>query len=101
MTHEDSRRILTSMPYKDGEIKIIVAKERCELGNHYHKIKTENFTLIAGSGIVELEGEKSLIYEGDTIEVNPNEKHAFFLDKDSILFCICSHPYDHSDDYTY
>ena len=42
MTHEDSRRILTSMPYKDGEIKIIVAKDRCELGNHYHKIKTEN-----------------------------------------------------------
>jgi hypothetical protein len=48
ITHEDDRRILTSIPYKEGEIKIIVAKKDCVLGNHYHKIKTEEFRLVDG-----------------------------------------------------
>jgi len=101
MTHEDDRRTLTSIPYKDGEIKIIIAKKDCELGNHYHKIKTELFQLI--------EGTCSGIRDGHTFDlaisinypVYQNEVHSFTLKKDSILFCICSHPYDKNDDYEF
>ena len=32
MIHEDNRRVLTSIPYKYGELKIIITKEDCELG---------------------------------------------------------------------
>ncbi|MFY0653303.1 MAG: hypothetical protein JXQ96_14770 [Cyclobacteriaceae bacterium] len=99
MTHEDDRRILTSIPYKDGEIKIIIAKKDCELGNHYHKIKTEEFTLISGMAILELNGDLLDMWDGSR-KVNPNDRHSFEIKKDSILTCICSHPYDENDDYT-
>ena len=101
MTHEDERRTLTSIPYLDGEIKIIVAKKDCELGNHYHKIKTEEFQLIKGKcgAVIGAHGYGMIL--GDKYVVNINEKHSFNLKKDSILLCICSHSYDSSDDYTH
>ena len=99
MIHEDERRTLTSIPYKTGEIKIIVAKQDCELGNHFHKVKTERFILLQGEGLGNINGNKfSLDCE---YMVKQLEKHSFFLKKDSILFCICSHPYDKNDDYEY
>ena len=101
MTHEDDRRILTSIPYKEGEIKIIIAKKDCELGNHYHKIKTENFRLIEGEAVATIEQkEYDLFFQPKSVFVKPYQKHSFKITKDSILFCICSHPYDENDDYT-
>lgn len=99
MTHEDERRTLTSIPYLDGEIKIIVTKEDCELGNHYHKIKTELFQLIEGSGTGVIDGHKFRLLTGNHYPVNQNQIHSFNLTKDSVLLCICSHPYDKYDDY--
>jgi mannose-6-phosphate isomerase-like protein (cupin superfamily) len=103
MTHEDERRTLTSVPYKDGEIKIIVAKQDCILGNHYHKIKTEIFRLIEGSGRIKINRKSHTAEHIMTKEhryiVDPNEPHVIELKKDTILMCICSHPYDKNDDY--
>lgn len=99
MTHEDDRRRLMSFPYMDGEIKIIIAKEDCELGNHYHKIKTETFQLLQGMGAGKIDNRQFNLLTGNHYVVNPNERHSFNLKKDSILFCICSHPYDENDDY--
>jgi len=99
MTHEDDRRILTSIPYKGGEIKIIITKKDCELGNHYHKIKTELFTLMEGSGTIMIKGIAYDIERLDDYRVARYEAHSFNLKKDSILVCICSHPYDKTDDY--
>ncbi len=101
MTHEDSRRTLTSIPYKDGEIKIIVAKKDCELGNHFHKIKTEKFQLIRGVGEAYINNEAFDLQRNIYLTVYQHQIHSFILKKDSILFCICSHPYDKSDDYEY
>jgi len=100
MIHEDERRILISTPYQDGEIKVITTKKECELGNHYHKVKTEKFILLEGKGKVIINGLDWDIVQGDEFTVQPNDRHAFKLIKDSILFCICSHPYDENDDYT-
>ena len=99
MTHEDERRTLTSIPYKTGEIKIIVAKEDCELGNHYHKIKTEIFILLEGDGLGMVNGHKFILSPNTEFKVNTLERHTFFLKKDSILFCVCSEPYNKNDDY--
>jgi len=101
MTHEDSRRTLTSIPYLDGEIKIIVVKQDCELGNHYHKVKTETFQLLAGRGVTLIDDKRVVLDVRSIIRIYPGQMHSFHLDKDSILFCICSHPYDKSDDYEY
>ena len=99
MTHEDDRRTLTSIPYKDGEIKVIITKEDCELGNHYHKVKRENFTLMRGSACITIDGMESKMLVGLVYLVDINEKHSFEIEKNSILYCICSHPYDKEDDY--
>jgi quercetin dioxygenase-like cupin family protein len=88
-----------SFPYKDGEIKVIIAKQDCELGNHYHKIKTEEFKLIKGVARSVVDGFDTWLVSGSEITIYPNEVHSFLIEKDSILFCICSHPYDKTDDY--
>ena len=99
MTHEDERRSLTSIPYKTGEIKIIVAKQDCELGNHFHKVKTEIFILIEGDGLVMIDGHKSILSVRDEYIVRPLEIHTFFLKEGSVLICFCSEPYNQKDDY--
>ena len=101
MTHEDERRTLTSIPYKEGEIKIIVAKQDCELGNHYHKIKTEHFKLLMGGGIAIINDKRVLMNRSEFLHIEPEMRHSFALKKDSILYCTCSHPYDKNDDYEY
>ena len=99
MTHEDERRILTSIPHKEGEIKIIIAKKDCELGNHYHKIKTELFQLIEGSGEGMINDHSFNLLTGNHYPVGRGDIHSFNLKKDSVLLCVCSHPYNKEDDY--
>ena len=99
--HEDERRTLTSIPYKNGEIKIIVTKKDCTLGNHYHKIKEEDFTLIEGDAICTIEDHRfDMTIAPKRVFVGQNKMHSFEIKKDSILFCVCSHPYNEQDDYT-
>ena len=101
MTHEDERRVLHSFPYKEGEIKILIAKKDCELGNHYHKIKTEKFRLIEGSANMRNGNIKiNNMLTSSIHTVLPHDMHSFEIKKDSILFCVCSHPYNENDDYT-
>lgn len=98
--HEDERRILASVPYLKGELKTIIAKKDSVLGNHYHKIKTEEFKLIKGSAIITIRGNSYKMLQCDSYKVYPNEMHEIEITKDSILTCVCSHTYDHKDDYT-
>ena len=101
MTHEDERRKLISSPYRGGEIKTIQAKKDCVLGNHYHKIKTEDFRLIHGVGTITIEDITHPLIVGLHYIVDINQRHSFSLKKDAVLNCICSHPYDKTDDYGY
>ena len=100
MIHEDERRILEDWP----EAKIITAKKDCELGNHYHKIKTERFVLVSGSATMYLnKSDRGYVPErmerGILYTVEPETKHTFFLEKGSVLIGLCSHMFDPNDDY--
>lgn len=100
MIHEDERRILEDWP----EAKIITAKKDCELGNHYHKIKTERFILVSGYGRMYLNKNDSGYKQEEMIigklyTIVPETKHTFFLDKGAVLVGLCSHPFDPEDDY--
>lgn len=96
MIHEDDRRTLEDWP----EAKIITAKRECVLGNHYHKIKTEKFILVSGSGFVTIDGHHSELWRGDMITIKPGQMHSFSLNTDAVLIGLCSHPHDDSDVYT-
>lgn len=102
MTHEDERRILESFP----EAKIIKVKQDCVIGEHYHKIRTEQFVLVEGScklvissvGGLKMKGIQKM-KKGTLYIVPPNTYHEFHIAKDSVLIGINSHPYDATDDY--
>lgn len=100
--HEDERRILESFP----EAKIIKVKQDCVIGEHYHKIKTEQFILCEGKcklvvqnvGDIKMKGSQSM-RKGQLYIIQPNTYHEFHIEKDSVLIGINSHPYDPTDDY--
>jgi mannose-6-phosphate isomerase-like protein (cupin superfamily) len=95
MVHEDERRILEDWP----EAKLITAKADCVLGNHYHKIKTEKFILSTGYAIISIDGAISHMTIGKIYTVRPMAVHSFEIKKDSLLIGLCSHAFDHTDDY--
>lgn len=96
MIHSDERRTLEDFP----EGKLITAKDKCFLGNHYHKIKTEKFILVKGEGKVSLNDDHpSKLRIGEMITVYPTVMHWFSLTPGSVMIGLCSHPYDPTDDY--
>lgn len=95
MTHEDARRKLTDWP----EAKIIEVKQDCVLGNHYHKIKTERFILVAGKGLMVVDGVSTVMEIGKMYTVLPLQFHTFVIDMGSVLVGLCSHVFDPKDDY--
>lgn len=102
MIHEDPR--ITLIDWNDklpiATVKTIIAKQDCELDNHYHKIKTERFMMLRGKIIYKLERDPwQPMTEGKPIKVNPGVTHAFKLTKGAILQCLTTHEYDKNDDY--
>lgn len=101
MIHEDERRTLEDWP----EAKIITAKQDCELGNHYHKLKTEKFVLVSGDCSMMIHtviGNVSKnMKKGELYTVNPLTPHTFKLTKGSVLIGLCSHVFDPEDDFKY
>lgn len=97
MIHEDERRILESFP----EAKLITAKDDCVLGNHYHKLKTEYFVALSGEIIIRKDCETigQPMEIGKIEKVSPNQRHSFKMSKDAVMIGVCTHPYDHTDDY--
>ena len=101
--HEDERRTL--LDWGDSDIKwktckLVKAKQACELGNHFHKKKTERFLLVNGSCNYQLEdSDPETMIEYEPLTVHPNTKHTFWLSQGSILLCLCSESFDPKDDY--
>lgn len=99
MIHEDERRILFDFDQSSKTTKIVVAKDDCSLGDHYHKIKTETFMLVSGLGTISLNGSAEIMEIGKKYTVNPKVKHQFSLQKGSVLICLVDKKYNPNDDY--
>jgi len=96
MIHEDERRILESW----AEAKIITAKKDCILGDHYHRIKTEKFIVLSGDVVMLLSNQWPIEMNiGEIYTVEPMTWHSFDMKEGSVMIGLCSHPFDHNDDY--
>lgn len=93
--NEDDRRKLTAFP----EGKMLEIKEDCVVGNHYHKIKTEYFILSSGEAQLQTTTELVDLTIGELIVIPPFAYHEFHIKKGSVLIGLCSHPFNHEDDY--
>lgn len=96
MIHEDHRRTLEDFP----EAKLIIAKQDCVLGDHYHKIKTEHFLLINGDATILIGDQLHIMESGRMYTVSPGIIHRLTLwGGGTSVIGLCSHPYDPTDDY--
>ena len=66
---------------------------------HYHKTSDEVYYILEGSGIIEVDGAKADIREGDCIYIKARQKHKVWnTGKQPLkILCICSPPYSHED----
>lgn len=99
--HEDKRRTLIEWlnDFPIRSCKVLIAKDECDVGNHYHKLKDEVFYLLKGTGEVTLDGVTEILSSGDIVYVPALAKHSFLLTKDSILLGGATKMYDKSDEY--
>jgi len=102
MKHEDNRRTLVEFG-NNGVwklCKVLMIKQDCVLGKHYHKEKVESFLLVKGEGKIKLGGDLMKDMEVLTEYFVPkNISHEFLLRKDSILIGLCSKEFNIQDDY--
>jgi quercetin dioxygenase-like cupin family protein len=69
---------------------------RCSM--HYHKNKDETFYILKGKVLLELENKKYILKPGDSMLVQPNQKHRFTGLEDSEIMEFSTH---HEDEDSY
>ena len=106
--HEDERRILIEyikdIPMKRS--KVLIVKQKCVLGKHYHNNNDSVFYVLKGKGICTLKSAHSVtarvtrewLFEGDCIFVPRGVIHRFELFPDTILLESASEPFDPNDE---
>lgn len=114
-THEDNRRTL--IEWATGEFKVakvLIAKEDCVVGDHWHRNKDETFYLLMGGGLITLGDITSTcgswvgfpLKEGvpiggnilPEIHVPRGTYHRFELTKGSILLGVGTEAFDPKDE---
>jgi quercetin dioxygenase-like cupin family protein len=67
---------------------------------HYHAVSEEIYTLLEGSGRMEVDGVEAEVGAGDSILIPPGAWHAITAGPDGVRFlCSCAPPYADADTY--
>jgi quercetin dioxygenase-like cupin family protein len=66
---------------------------------HYHRVSEEIYFLLAGEGMLEVDGESRRVAMGDAVLIPPGAWHQISAIGDLQFLCCCSPPYDHDDTY--
>ncbi len=67
---------------------------------HYHAETEELYVLLAGSGEIEVDGERRAVRPGDAILIPPKAWHQIRAGDEELRFlCCCAPPYAHEDTY--
>jgi len=66
---------------------------------HYHRASEEIYMVLAGEGLLEVDGDKRPVGEGDAALIPPGAWHAIRNDAagDLRFLCCCAPPYSHDD----
>ena len=95
--HSDNRRDLHEYEYP--VTKILEAKEDCELGNHYHKLKDEVFLITNGQCTAIVDDKIIPMVPFIPVDVKAGAVHKFVMLKGTVLVGFCTRAYDSTDDY--
>jgi len=66
---------------------------------HYHKITTEFYFVIKGSGKVKLDDKIHDICEGNLVEISPNTRHKAFDENGLEILVVMVPPLEPTDNY--
>lgn len=66
---------------------------------HYHKLSEEIYYLLAGCGVMEIDGESRQVSPGDAILIPPGTWHQIRAVEPLHFLCCCAPPYAHDDTY--
>ncbi len=70
-----------------------------ETERHYHKISEELYYLLAGSGVMEIDGITREVGPGDAVLIPPGAWHQIRATEPLQFLCCCAPPYAHDDTY--
>jgi len=74
-----------------------VSPEECEK-RHYHQKSTQMFYILRGNAVMERDGARCEMGEGDSIVVEPGVAHKFMnTGSADIMFLVISSPKSHGD----
>jgi len=74
--------------------KILHIKKQHCCSYHYHKVKDETFYILKGHIIMELNGARFDMLEGDVLRLKPGDKHRFFGIEDSDIIETSTQHFD-------
>jgi mannose-6-phosphate isomerase-like protein (cupin superfamily) len=67
---------------------------------HYHRLSEEIYLIVAGGGLMEVDGEEREVGPDDAILIPAGAWHTLVAGKDGTrLLCCCVPPYSHEDTY--
>jgi len=78
--------------------KLLILKKGFRCSMHYHKNKDETFYINKGKVLMETDGKKSIMLQGDSIRLTPGMKHRFTGLEDSEIIEFSTH---HEDEDSY
>ena len=98
-----SKKILFNeddLNYKGGLVQQIKVKPGEVAGNHYHKKQTEIFYFLTKNGYWKINGEKFVFEIGDTLIIEPNDRHYVMNDtKEDYIYLVFKFNYSSDDLY--
>jgi mannose-6-phosphate isomerase-like protein (cupin superfamily) len=67
---------------------------------HYHAASEELYSMLEGSGLIEIDGETREVGPGDTVLIPAGARHRLTAGRSGVRFlCCCAPPYSHGDTY--
>jgi mannose-6-phosphate isomerase-like protein (cupin superfamily) len=67
---------------------------------HYHRLSEEIYLIVAGGGLMEIDGEERDVAPGDAILIPAGAWHQLTARAEGVrLLCCCVPPYSHDDTY--
>ena len=90
---------LSNAPVKNQSLAEATLPSGGETERHYHKLSEEFYYLLAGTGVMEIEGEEREVGPGDSILIPAGAWHQIKATEPLQFLCCCAPPYAHEDTY--
>ncbi len=90
---------LSNAPVANQSLAEATLPEGGETERHYHRLSEEIYYLIAGYGIMEIDGHERKVEPGDAILIPPGAWHQIRAFEPLRFLCCCAPPYSHDDTY--